>query len=237
MKNWKVDSNSTLTVESMICTLAGMCNGASTYDGTGFSKIDVNFGHSLAEHANKNRAWTEKQAHSAIKLIKKYQRQLGGSEFIDNWLLSPVFKNKPVDPSVPLVSNTARTRKLYSKETDAVFSFDYNADLVAAIKTELKGENKNKKFWSSWNLESKSWTVPVNETSIWNIMDLAERFEFQIEKRFIDYFERVKEKTADSRTMLSLNDNRHIVCAGDTIIISINNAAILEEFENELRPA
>jgi len=234
VKHWKVDSTSTLTVESMICTLAGMCNGASTYDGAGFSKVDVNFGHSLAERASENRAWTEKQAHAAIKLIKKYQRQLGGAELIDNWLLSPVFKNNPVDP---LVSDTTCTRKLYSKETDAEFSFDYNAELVAAIKTELKGEHKNKKFWASWNSVSKSWTVPVNETSIWHIMDLAERFEFQIEKRFIDYFERIKEKTANSRTMLSLNGNRHIVCAGDTIIISINNAAILEEFENELRTA
>jgi len=65
-------------------------------------------------------------------------------------------------------------------------------------------------------------------------MELAERFDFEIEPRFVDYFDKVKEKAAESRTMLAVNDGRHIVLVDDTIMISVNNAAILEEFENEL---
>jgi ribosomal protein S4E len=65
-------------------------------------------------------------------------------------------------------------------------------------------------------------------------MELAERFDFEIEERFVTYFDRIKEKTAESRMMLAVNDGRHVVLVGDTIMISINNAEILEEFENEL---
>ena len=234
MQNWKVEPGSHVTAEAMICKIAGVCNGASTWDGAGFSKIDASFGHSLADRAIQNLPWTSKQAFSALKMLKKYQRQLGGSEFIDTWLLNPVFRRKPVDQLLSNTQNTSGDRRLYSRGQDAVLVFTYDTDLVAAIKTQLKGEHKGKKFWASWDATAKSWAVPVNETSIWCIIDLAEKFEFQIEDRFTLYIERVREKTAESRTMLAINDGRNVVLAGDMIMISVNNAAILEEFENEL---
>ena len=42
----------TITAEDMICSLAGMCNHASTTDGAGFSRMDADFGHSLAQWAS-----------------------------------------------------------------------------------------------------------------------------------------------------------------------------------------
>lgn len=53
--------------------LAGMCDGASTLDGSGFSKIDVRIGHSLAEA----RRLSLKQAALGLRLVRKYRRQLG----------------------------------------------------------------------------------------------------------------------------------------------------------------
>lgn len=53
--------------------LAGMCDGASTMDGHGFSKIDVRIGHSLAE----SRRLSLKQAALGLRLVRKYRRQLG----------------------------------------------------------------------------------------------------------------------------------------------------------------
>jgi len=225
------DDAAQLTAEDMICKLANMCNHASTLDGSGFSRMDADFGHSLARHASSGRAWSAKQATSALKLLRKYQRQLGGREFMDGWLASPRFRIEPVstDPtqSVPI-------RTLTRVDSNALFVFKYDPDVVQAIKSEIRGEHKGKKFWPIWHPDKKCWMIAVNETSIWPIMDVANRFEFEIDQRFVDYFEKVQEKVGESRTMLALNDGRHIVVVSDKIIISVANAAILEEFENAI---
>jgi len=97
MENWHVDPFATTTAEALICSLAGVCNGASTWNGSGFSKLDASFGHSLADKAANSRPWTTKQALAALKLVRKYRKQLGGDDFINKWLETPVFKMTPAD--------------------------------------------------------------------------------------------------------------------------------------------
>jgi hypothetical protein len=225
------DDTVQLTAEDMICRLAGMCNHASTIDGSGFSRMDADFGHSLAEHASSGKAWSPKQAAAALKLLRKYQKQLGGREFMDNWLGSPKFR---IEPDSQAKTPNSPSRTLTSVDSNALFVFKYDTDLVQAIKSEIRGEHKGKKFWPVWHPDKKCWMVTVNETSIWPIMDIADRFGFEIDRRFTDYFEKVQEKVSESRTMLSLNDGRHIVVVSDKIIISVANAAILEEFEHAI---
>lgn len=53
--------------------LAGLCDGAQTLDGMGFSGCDVSIGHSFAAQGS----LTARQAVLAIKLVRKYRRQLG----------------------------------------------------------------------------------------------------------------------------------------------------------------
>lgn len=67
-----VDPESRELLHQAIRMLAGVCNGAQTYDDLGFSKIDVRVGHSLA-HAPR---FTDGQAHLAARLVTKYRRQL-----------------------------------------------------------------------------------------------------------------------------------------------------------------
>jgi hypothetical protein len=237
MDGWIVDPNSPHTAEWMICHLAGVCNGASTWDGAGFSKVDAAFGHSLAERAMASRPWTIKQSIAALKLIRKYQRQLGGKEFIDNWMARPVFRYEPIDPANKPASSgsTGQTNRiLSSKDNIAVFRFPYDNDIVQTIKAKLKGEHRGKKFWPSWDPSSKAWTLPVNESSIIAIMEVAREFSFDIEQRFKDYEEKIREKIEEDRAMLILNGGRNIVLAGDEIVISVDNAAIMEEFEKNL---
>jgi hypothetical protein len=231
MRKWIVDPGSPHTAEGMICSLAGMCNHASTWDGAGFSKMDASFGHSLARQASEGKPWSSKQAASALRMLRRYQRQLGGKEFIDQWLENPVFRQDPRDPTQDAAAND---RRLTSQDSNAVFSFRYDESIVRAIKTEINGEHKGKRFWPAWDSASKCWTVPVNESSIWSIIEIAERFQFEVEPRFTSYLEKVREKTAESRTMLILNDGRHVVVAGDTIMIAIADTSVLEEFEREL---
>ena len=79
--------------------------------------------------------------------------------------------------------------------------------------------------------------MPVNETSIVGIMALAERFHFDVEQRFTDYVARIKAKTAPDAMMLALNGQQHVAVMGDSIVINVDDAAILAEFERELADA
>ena len=237
MENWVVNPASTHTAESMICALAGMCDGAFQIDGAGFSRFDAEFGHSLANHANSGRPWTLKQASAALRIVRKYQRQLGGVDFINSWFLSPTFSREPSGLTSTQPSTIPKKiRNLISHDTTAIFRFDYDIDIVTAIKA-IRGEHRGKKFWAAWDPSSKVWTVPVNETSIALIMATAERFEFNIEPQFVEYLNRIIEKNEENHTLLALNDGVNVYLAGDRIVIAIADQAIVNEFKKELEIA
>lgn len=56
--------------------IAGKCDGAAQLDGNGFSKIDAHVGHSLADRV---RPYTDGEVWLAMKLARKYRRQLPAS--------------------------------------------------------------------------------------------------------------------------------------------------------------
>jgi len=236
MSNWVEDSAVRDTAESFLISLAGVCDGAATRDSVGFSGADTAFGHSLANQALSGRTWSVRQADIALKLVRKYQKQLGGKKYIDAWLARPVFRNLP-GKAIPTQSATtvapSNDRKLDRADGTAVFTFKYSADVLADIKT-IKGEHKGKKFWAAWQAESKQWHVPVNETSIVQIMQVATRWEFETHPRFAEYLKQVQEKTASSRMMLVMNDNLNVSVVGGMIQVAVDDAAILREFKQEL---
>jgi hypothetical protein len=59
-------------IHSGLRMLAGKCDGASHRDDSGFSKVDVAIGHSLAEQM----ILTDRQAVIGARLCNKYRRQL-----------------------------------------------------------------------------------------------------------------------------------------------------------------
>lgn len=238
MQNWCVDPQGQ-TAESMIMTLAGVCNGAATWDGAGFSKMDTQFGHSLAEKAQQGRAWTEKQAACALKLINKYRRQIGGEEFINSWMQRPVFAMMPLSDA-DRKQKAVGERKLTSADKMAIFQFPYDAQLVAAVKA-IRGEHKGAKFWAAWDSALKRWQVQVNETSIQQIMNLAREWEFEIEDRFEDYYSRVmaklegvREAAQESSVVTRLGGEPGVNIQDGQIMIVHDNASVLAEFKEAL---
>lgn len=238
MQNWCVDPEGQ-TAERMIQTLAGMCNHASTWDGAGFSKMDTQFGHSLAEKAQQGRAWTEKQATCALKLINKYRRQIGGEAFINSWMQRPVFAMMPLSDA-DRKQKSVGERKLTSADKMAIFQFPYDAQLVAAVKA-IRGEHKGAKFWAAWDSALKRWQVQVNESSIQQIMQLARDWEFEIEPRFEDYYSRVMAKlegvtaaAEESRVVTALGYERGVNIQDGQIMIVHDNASVLAEFKEAL---
>lgn len=66
----KLNPEKIAEIHQALRLLAGMCNGAVTEDGMGFSKIDVRIGHELAKRAQ----LSPKQAALGWKLARKYRR-------------------------------------------------------------------------------------------------------------------------------------------------------------------
>lgn len=62
------------TVLYALKSLSAVCDGAASEDGQGFNGVDTNFGKQLA----KQDSLSFKQATSALKMLKKYNRQLAG---------------------------------------------------------------------------------------------------------------------------------------------------------------
>lgn len=239
MNNWRADPTQP-TAEAMICQLAGMCDGAATLDGTGFNRLDTAFGHSLASQAASGRAWSDKQASAALKLITKYQKQLGGADFVKSWLKAPNFARLPAQEN----SNKIKpVRKLTSRDKSGIFSFPYNPEVVTAIKT-IRGSHKDQPFRATYQPADRTWIVPVNESSISQIMQVAQEHEFEVEERFKIFWDRVQIKQAETQAkadesglMLALNGGDNVAVTGDEILIAVNNTNILDEFTNALRIA
>ena len=234
MQNWRSEQN-VITAERMIMQLAGVCNGASTWDGAGFSKMDVSFGHSLAQRASQGRVWSVKQAAAALKLITKYSRQLGGKDQVSAWMQAPNFAMLPEQAAVK-----AADRKLMSQEQLAVFKFSYSPEIVNVVK-QIRGEHKGKYFGARWEPQSKTWQVPVNETSIKQIMQVARDWEFEIEERFDSYYSRVMQKLEgvrdaadESRVITTLGYLEGVHVQDGQIEITHADVNVLAEFKNML---
>jgi len=61
-----------VAIHSGLVILSSFCDGASSLDGMGFSKVDAKIGHSLARQAT----ISKRQAVLGMKLVNKYRRQL-----------------------------------------------------------------------------------------------------------------------------------------------------------------
>jgi len=77
--NGKKNNNITNERREALCcaliSLAGKCDGARQQDGCGFNKLDTNFGTSLAKRGSE-RPLTDEEFLAALKMIKKYKRQI-----------------------------------------------------------------------------------------------------------------------------------------------------------------
>ena len=98
----RIDAETVAAVHDGVKTIAGVCNGAQSWDGAGFSKIDTRIGKSLAEA----RSLSPAQTFIAARLVNKYRKQLvanglGHLVEIAGTILPPVKAKAPKAEQVP----------------------------------------------------------------------------------------------------------------------------------------
>lgn len=68
----RIDAETVAAIHDGVKTIAGVCNGATSWDGAGFNKLDTRMGKSLAEA----RSLSPAQTFIAARLVNKYRKQL-----------------------------------------------------------------------------------------------------------------------------------------------------------------
>ena len=225
--NWVVNESAAITVERMLMQLAGVCNYAATLDGQGFSAFDAGFGHSLAERAQRGIPYTEKQAQSALKMIRKYQGQLGGKSFMDEFLQHPVFTFEPVginkQPENPFAD------RVIDLDGDRFsIRFKYNRELVEKVKSSFQGVHGNRKFWASWN--GSYWSVPINAVSVVLLEKFAQAQTFTVSADLTNHLAKMLEPVKEDVMLLCLNDGLNATLAGDMLSIAIDDPVLMKKF-------
>lgn len=144
--------SATDTLHHAVEYLASRCDGATKHDQVGFSAFDADFGHSLASQER----WSEKQTAAAMKLLKRYRKQLKAAGIdIENLPEIPPAEPKPTSPK-PAGAKPQRTAT--KKDDLIIINFAYNAKLVEIIKT-IPGRRFNSNH-------PKHWTAPISAAAL-----------------------------------------------------------------------
>lgn len=115
--------------------LAGVCNGARSWDGAGFNKADTDFGHTLAERLQ-HRQLTPRELAAAYRLCRRYeQTQLWGAGIVlpDNVMLERLTAEREQIRAAPSRHATALTSSTTSNPTSS------SASRCARVDPETSG--------------------------------------------------------------------------------------------------
>jgi hypothetical protein len=147
------------------------------------ARYDVSVINNLAEQTMiLNRAYTDRQAVLAHKLILKYERQLSKLN-ID---ISPV-RNKPKF-RLPL-RIIDRSRRTWIEQDQIMMKFPYEETLVDRIRDEARNSQGNIHF----DQDQKVWIADLTEYNVNLIYAFSKNFEFEIDASLADAMATIKE--------------------------------------------
>ena len=157
------------TLQRAIQYLASVCDGAVTEDGQGFNGTDTNFGKWLAAQAE----WTPEQAAAAYDMARTYRGQLSGVGIDFDAIEAPaeIQAARELAQSQRAEANrrarAAESKRLRIEGAEFVLNFDYDADMVAAVRDIPR---------RSYSGRDKSNRAPVTPASAAAIRAFIERF-------------------------------------------------------------
>lgn len=145
-------------LHTAVRALAGMCDGARTYDDRGYNKIDSAWGKSLASKSFDR--WTHKEKFSAHRMLRKYKKQLMGYGIDYDQIPQPMAP-QPTACRVMLSNDTIEVR------------FGYSANLVQQVKL-IEGRR--------YNPDGKFWYLPATPQHAVKAVEFARNFDFDIQE-------------------------------------------------------
>lgn len=143
------------------------------------ARYDVKIIDSLSIQTSElNRPYTDKQAELAVKIIKKYERQLNNNNvFLPDALTNYRFGLREVD----------RTKKLFIQKNKIILKFPYDTKLLPLVKRYSKESDGYAKF----DYDAKYWILGFTEPMLnWSV-SLARANNFEIDYQIEHLYERM----------------------------------------------
>lgn len=136
------------TLKQAVNLLLGVCDGATSWDGHGFNKLDTGYARHLGEKEN----WNRRDAENAHRMLKKYKGQLASygirykelAKDVENYLATEPLNNQK---SITVIGDNFNV------------AFPYNPRLVEEIKKIPGAKFQNDE-------RGKYWSIPITGESI-----------------------------------------------------------------------
>lgn len=192
------------TVLQALQALSRVCDGAHQEDGCGFNGHDTNFGKSLALQSS----LSAKQEFAALKMLRKYRRQLAGYgidyDKLESSQFQPIRQESTPDQLIsapqpttaqPIIPQQKQnSRKAIIQGQKIVFSFPYDGQ----IKDDLKDSFPRQAFFDG---ASKTWSVDVKHLTTAILWGQKWQFDVSSLESTLLQINAVQESTAQAADM------------------------------------
>jgi hypothetical protein len=189
------------------------------------ARYDVKIIQSLAiQTSEQNRAYTDKQAELAVKLIQKYERQLTNLKIclpdaLDNFRYG--------------IRQVDRTKSLAIKDDKLILKFPYDTKILPLVKQMSKDSDGYAKF----EYDSKYWVLGLTEPNLNWSMALAQANQFVIDPTVQNLYNLLLdvEQTEYKIELFQIGDQLKISNATDSLVEYIEQSLGGFSFSNLLK--
>lgn len=167
---------------------------------------------------------TEKQSSLAIKILRRYSKNLGKALGID---IVPLLDNPKFKLPVRKINSFSKISIIDHDKWIKVFKveFPYDQDKINLIR-----QRKDKINFSLWDNEEKAWLFAVSETSIKMLAEMIknEKFEYDDEfKNYLDQLDTILQDIDNRVPMLSYENNRPFYKNVSPLVPKLNSTQLL----------
>jgi len=204
------------TLEQAVKFLAARCDGARNIDGHGFNKLDVAFGHSLANKPYTQWTWRERRA--IWRIIEKYKGQLRDGGIIYSQIPEP-----PIVQPTTLTGQTVR-KTLSLKNGKIEIQFPYDSAIVGEIKSWLLP------FY--FDRERKLWAAYANPQTVIRAHEFGKKYEFEESPAIAEFVRQIQLSTAENIKGATAKEGKVEIPGLNGTLRPFQQAAILYTIRN-----
>ena len=180
------------------------------------ARYDVQILDSLARQtAELNKAYTDKQAELAHKIVVKYRKQL-------SQLPNPVSVPEGFKSFRMPIRQIDRSKRAYIKSNKLELKFPYDTELIAEVKAQVRdGEGSG-----MWDGEDKWWALALTESHINWIGAIAEKYNIELSDQVRELYEKILtcEQTEYSIELVDTGTGYDIANASNSLKDYVNNS-------------